>query len=188
MERVHKSFAIIGLISAAIGITAFLSNEPQPEKSSDFLGISFDKDFLKEIPICIDDKSSSDLCRAPTSEPQKFELRGLPYLPISPGYKAIVTLDNSNNPIKLLLSGKTQNFKNIHLMAERYFGEPTEIVDNWSWTSETGSFNNATYHWKTESTVIDLHRSEDDHSTYLINISKPVILQSPDEAVSSTDL
>ncbi|TYO83313.1 hypothetical protein DQ397_001115 [Pseudomonas sp. CK-NBRI-02] len=188
MDRVHKSFAIIGLISAAIGITAFLSNDSQPEKSSDFLGISFDKDFLKEIPVCNDDNNPPELCRVSTSDPKKFEIRGLPYLPVSPGYKATVTTDNNNKPINLILSGKTQNFKNVRLMADIYFGDPTEVIENWSWKSESGSFNNEAYRWKTASTVIDLHRSEEDLSTYLINISKPVNSKPSEEAVSSTDI
>ncbi|WP_332772238.1 hypothetical protein [Pseudomonas sp. ESBL1] len=83
MERVQKSIAITGLVAAVLGISAYMRTDSQPEKSSDFLGISFEKEFLKEIPICADEQKPDHLCRASTSDPQKFEIRRLPYLPIS---------------------------------------------------------------------------------------------------------
>lgn len=186
MDRVQKSIAISGLIAAALGITAYVSIDSQPEESSDFLGISFEKDFLKDVPICIDDNLTPELCRVSTADPQKFEVRGLPYLPITPGYRVFVTLEN-NKPINLVLSGKTSDFRMIHSMSERYFGEPTEIIDNWSWKNTSGSFNNISYHWKSESTGIVLLRNEEDLSTYSINISKIGNLESPEEAISSSD-
>lgn len=185
MERVQKSIAITGLIAAALGIALYSSTDSKPERSSEFLGISFEKDILKEIPICADEQDPDQLCLVSTSNQNKFEIRGLPYLPITPGYKVFATLEE-DQLAELVLSGKTENYNMVRSMAEAYLGEPTEEIENWLTNSRRGAYLHVTSLWKTESKIINLQREKDDLGKYSMSISRVDKPRLSEETISSS--
>ena len=170
MERVQKSIAITGLIAAVLGISAYIDTDSPPEKSSDFLGISFEKEFLKEVPICADEQKLDHLCRVSTSDPQKFEIRGLPYLPISPGYSLIATVDDGKIS-QLTLSGKAVSLELVEIMLTNHFGEPSTLQDVWEKTEAGPSFNNRMMTWSGNNIEVDFHRLKEDLGLYSVTVS-----------------
>lgn len=170
MERVQKSIAFTGLVAAVLGISAYMSTDAQPEKSSDFLGISFEKEFLKEVPICVDEQKLDHLCRVSTSDPQKFEVRGLPYLPIAPGYSLIATVDDGKIS-QLTLSGKAVSLELVEIMLRNQFGEPSTLQDIWEKTESGPAFIHRMMTWSGNSTEVDFRRLKEDLGRYSVTIS-----------------
>lgn len=171
MERVQKTIAITGLVAAVLGISAYMRTDSQPEKSSDFLGISFDKEFLKEVPICADEQQPDHLCRASTSDPQKFEIRGLPYLPIYPGYSLIATVADGKIS-QFTLSGKAVSLELVEIMLRDQFGEPSTLQDIWERTESGPSFNNRRMMWSGNSIEVDFRRLNGDFGRYSVTVSR----------------
>ncbi|BBR53859.1 MULTISPECIES: hypothetical protein [Pseudomonas] len=171
MERVQKSIAITGIVAVVLGISAYISTHSQPKKSSDFLGISFKNEFLKETPTCVDEEKADHLCRVPTSDPQKFEIRGLPYLPIHPGYSLIATVDDGKIS-QFTLSGKAVSLELVEIMLRHQFGEPSTTQDTWEKTGLGPSFNNRMMTWSGNGIEVDFHRLKEDFGRYSVTVSR----------------
>lgn len=176
MKRSFPLAAIAGLL-AALAITPTIASAADHKETRGFLGIPLNSDIASTVPECeASNKRPVALCRVSTDNPNVFEVRGLPYLPITPGYKAFVTtVDGVANQI--LLTGTTSSFYLVRDMLSGNFGyefnKTVKVV-----RLDTGAnYEIEDLQWSTDDMTVDLNRDPVDLSKYTIKIS-PISAQS----------
>jgi len=173
-----KPFIILAVCASLLSAAPAWAQPELNERSSswlkepnDFLGIDLHGDFTAQMPSCPDESSSQKkLCRLATSSPDRFEIRGLPYLPISPGY-GMVAVAPHGKLTELVLSG---NANSLHLVGEMLtdkYGEPGVVTSRWIKMSSGASFQSEVVKWEGEKVVMKFQRDEGDLSRYTVTVS-----------------
>jgi len=141
------------------------------KEPTEFLGIDLHSDFNKQIPLCADNSSRpKTLCRLATSSPDRFEIRGLPYLPISPGY-GMVAVAPHGKLTELVLSGSANSLHLVGDMLTDKFGEPGVVTSRWIKMSSGASFQSEVLKWEGEKVVMKFQRDEGNLSRYAVTVS-----------------
>lgn len=140
---------------------------------SAFLGVDLRGDFLTQTAECpADTPPPNEPCRVATGEADRFEVRGLPYLPISPGYKlhAIVT---GRSISKLLLTGSTSNFYLVKELLLDQLGEPASTRTNRVQLTSGASYETEVYRWSANGVTVDFAKDIDNLSHYTVIFTAP---------------
>lgn len=147
------------------------ANRVWSQEPSSFLGIDLQGDFLKQVAECpTDDTRPTEPCRVATSDPDRFEIRGLPYLPISPGYSLVATLAGGQVS-ELVFSGNANSLYLVTDMLTERFGEPAEQNNRWIKMSSGASYLTEVMSWKGEKVAINFQRQEQDLGKYAVTVS-----------------
>lgn len=189
MSPVPYLVACASLLAAASACAASGAIAPSPvwtQEPSNFLGIDLQGDFLQQVEECpAGIANPQTLCRVPTVDPASYEVRGLPYLPISPGYSLVANLENGKVS-KLIFSG---NANSLHLVSEMLtdrFGEPANQQSRWIKMSSGASFLTEVLQWKGERVNMDFQRQQDDLSRYAVTVAPvPMVTSETPEAADT---
>jgi hypothetical protein len=137
---------------------------------STFLGLDLQGDFLANIPMCTADDYPDRPCRVATQEVNRFEVRGLPYLPISPGYKLFATVDNMNIN-QLVLTGNANNLYLVKELLTERFGKPTASNTKWVKLKSGATYKAEALNWSVRGVAIDFTRDLVDLNHYSVTFS-----------------
>ena len=112
MRIIPLSLALATLVAAP---GAFAQSSPQAQswdnEPSGFLGVPFQGDFKAQVAECPDNSPrQSTLCRTSTSDPERYEIHGLPYIPINSGYQLFAALKNGAIS-QLMLTGNASSLE-----------------------------------------------------------------------------
>ncbi len=147
-----------------------------------FLGINLQGDFLKQVAPCPVDIARPDKpCRVATADPNRFEVRGLPYLPISPGYELVATLADEQVQ-ELVFSGNANSLNLVTDLLTEQFGQPTKLDSHWIKMASGASYLAEVLSWQGEKVSINFQRQEKDLGKYAVTFSNlPAQVMSSDE-------
>lgn len=168
-------------ISSAVVFAALLASAPVWAQSSllaervitpsTFLGVELQGDFMTEVPECApEDENPAEACRVATKKAGQFEVRGLPYLPISPGYKLFATV-NDGSVIRLVLTGKASNLYLVKEMLTEKLGKPVSSRPQWVRLKSGASYEAETFKWNTQGVAVDFGRNDNDLGQYSVIFS-----------------
>ncbi|MGJ3438583.1 hypothetical protein AAZU54_01140 [Pseudomonas sp. Je.1.5.c] len=173
-----KPFIFLSLFASLMGAASVpaLADQDYQQTSwlkepTEFLGVDLHSDFNKQIPLCTDNSSRPKTpCRLATSSPDRFEIRGLPYLPISPGY-GMVAVAPHGKLTELVLSGSANSLHLVVDMLTDKFGEPGVVTSRWIKMSSGASFQSEVLKWEGEKVVMKFQRDEGNLSRYAVTVS-----------------
>lgn len=153
-----------------------------------FLGIDLQGNFLEQVEQCPSGSvRPTTLCRVASAQPNQFEVRGLPYLPISPGYSLIANLTDGKVS-ELVFSGNANSLYLVTEMLTDRFGEPGTQQSHWIKMSSGASYLAEVMSWKGENVAINFQRQESDLSRYAVTISPLSNAPAASTADASTDV
>ncbi|QQZ34547.1 hypothetical protein [Pseudomonas sp. SK2] len=142
-----------------------------PKEPSAFLGIDIEGNFMEQVPTCPAlPASPASLCRVATATADRFEVRGLPYLPISPGYELVVVAPNGKIK-ELVFSGNANSLYLVSEMLTEDFGEPGERTNRWVKLSSGASYQTEVYKWQGQKVGMRFQRQENDLGRYAVTVS-----------------
>lgn len=138
---------------------------------SAFLGVDLQGDFLTEVPECATGEvRPTEPCRVATKKAGRFEVRGLPYLPISPGYRLFATVDDGAVS-QLVLTGNANNLYLVKEMLTDKLGKPTTNGTQWVRLKSGASYEAEVYEWNVQGMVVGFGRETDDLGRYSVIVS-----------------
>lgn len=172
-------------ISQSVVLAAALASAPVWAQStqvadrviapSAFLGVDLQGNFMAEVPECAaEDERPDEPCRVATNKAGEFEVRGLPYLPISPGYKLFATV-NDGTVIQLVLTGNASNLYLVKEMLTEKLGKPATSATQWLKLKSGASYEADVYKWSTEGGAVDFARNPEDLGRYSVTFSSSSI-------------
>ncbi|WP_448197319.1 hypothetical protein [Pseudomonas putida] len=142
---------------------------------SAFLGIDLQGDFMREVPECATgDERPDEPCRVATEKAGRFEVRGLPYLPISPGYKLFATVVQGAVS-QLVLTGNASNLYLVKEMLTDKLGKPATSGTQWVQLKSGASYEAEAYKWNTHGVAIDFGRDLTDLGRYSVTFSTSIV-------------
>ncbi|HDS1758571.1 hypothetical protein [Pseudomonas sp. M5] len=142
---------------------------------SAFLGVDLQGNFMAEVPECsAEDERPDEPCRVATNKAGEFEVRGLPYLPISPGYKLFATV-NDGTVIQLVLTGNASNLYLVKEMLTDKLGNPATSATQWVKLQSGASYEADAYKWNTEAGAVNFARDPGDLGRYSVTFSSSSI-------------
>ncbi|QCI13292.1 hypothetical protein E6B08_18815 [Pseudomonas putida] len=154
-----------------------------------FLGVDLQGDFVQQVPECAADGSKPEgLCRVATANPDSFEVRGLPYLPISPGYTLVANLkDGQLN--QLVFSGNANSLYLVTDMLTQRFGEPGDQHMQWIKMKSGASYQTEVMAWQGEKVAVNFQRMETDLGKYAVTLTNvmPAAATPAVESISSAE-
>lgn len=152
------------------------------QEPSSFLGVDLQGDFLQQVAECpTDETRPTEPCRVATADPSRFEIHGLPYLPISPGYNLVATLADGQVR-ELVFSGNANSLHLVTDMLTERFGEPAERNSQWVKMKSGASYLTEVMNWKGDKVAINFQRQENDLGKYAVTFSTL-----PTELATSTE-
>lgn len=172
-------------ISLSVALATLLISSPiwaQPAQIADrvitpsaFLGIDLQGNFMADVPECLsrNDRPTTP-CRVPTKRAGRFEIRGLPYLPITPGYKLFATLTNGAIS-QLILTGNSSSLNLVKEMLIDQLGNPVTSTTHWIKLKSGASFEAETFKWNTQGVAVDFGRNLNDLSRYSVIFSTTTV-------------
>ncbi|MBK5003336.1 hypothetical protein IAE37_005612 [Pseudomonas sp. S31] len=154
-----------------------------------FLGVDLQGDFVQQVAECPADGSKPEtLCRIATAIPDSFEVRGLPYLPISPGYKLVANLkDGQLN--ELVFSGNANSLYLVTDMLTQRFGEPSDQHMQWIKMKSGASYQTEVMSWQGEKVAVNFQRMESDLGKYAVTLTNvmPATITPAVDTISSAE-
>ncbi|MCT8165545.1 MULTISPECIES: hypothetical protein [unclassified Pseudomonas] len=159
------------------------------QEPTTFLGVDLQGDFVQQVAECPTDGSKPEgLCRVATANPDSYEVRGLPYLPISPGYKLVANLkDGQVN--ELVFSGNANSLYLVTDMLTQRFGEPSDQHMQWIKMKSGASYQTEVMSWRGENVAVNFQRMESDLGKYAVTLTNvmPVGTTPAVDAISSAE-
>ncbi|MBF8669036.1 hypothetical protein IR012_01615 [Pseudomonas putida] len=138
---------------------------------SAFLGVDLQGDFMAEVPACAaGDDLPSEPCRVATKQADRFEIRGLPYLPISPGYKLFATVDKGAVS-ELVLTGNANKLYLVKELLTDNLGKPTTSDTQWGKLKSGATYKAETFNWNIQGIEVNFSRDLSDLSRYSVTFS-----------------
>jgi len=135
------------------------------------LGVGLQGDFMTEVKECAAENERHDQpCRIATKDAGRFEVRGLPYLPISPGYKLFATVSDGTVS-RLVLTGNTGNLYLVKEMLTDKLGKPATSETRWIKLNSGASYETEAYKWNTEKMAIDFSQDPSDPGRYAVTFT-----------------
>ncbi|CAI3797097.1 hypothetical protein GLGCALEP_01716 [Pseudomonas sp. MM221] len=171
MPTLTQSVALAALFVSAPGWAQSTQMVDRVMTPSAFLGVDLRGDFMTEVPECAaGDASPSEPCRVATRKAGRFEVRGLPYLPISPGYKLFATVDDGAVS-QLVLTGNANNLYLVKEMLTDKLGRPATSATHWVKLKSGASYEAEISKWNTQGFAIDFGRDLSDLGRYSVTFS-----------------
>ena len=175
MPSVFPSVAVAALFASAPVWAQSTQLADRVVTPSAFLGVDLQGDFLTEVPECAEgDARPTEPCRVATEKAGRFEVRGLPYLPISPGYTLFVTV-NDGAISQMVLTGSANNLYLVKEMLTDKLGQPAASGTQWVQLKSGASYETEVYKWSTEDIAVDFGRDLSDLGRYSVTFSTSVV-------------
>ncbi|MDZ3990965.1 hypothetical protein [Pseudomonas sp. Teo4] len=172
-----RSVLVLAAFAGLFNTSAWAqSDAPEPvrlwaKEPSAFLGIDIDGNFMEQVPACpASPVNPTTLCRIATAAADRFEVRGLPYLPISPGYELVAVAPNGKIK-ELVFSGNANSLYLVSEMLTEDFGEPGERTNHWVKLSSGASYQTEVYKWQGKKLGMRFQREENDLGRYAVTVS-----------------
>lgn len=147
--------------------------QERPTALSSIFGIDL-HNFLSNVPECAPvDTLQTEPCRVATPEADRFEVRGLPYLPISPGYKVYVKLRHGD-VIQWVLTGNASNLHLVKEMLTDEYGKPV-TSNHWIKLKSGASYESEAFSWSIQGTSINFGREINDLGRYSVVFSTKTV-------------
>lgn len=171
MPSIFPSVAVAALFASAPVWAQSTQLADRVMTPSAFLGVDLQGDFMTEVPECVaGDLRPSEPCRVATEKAGRFEVRGLPYLPISPGYKLFATVDGGAVS-QLVLTGNANNLYLVKEMLTDKLGQPATSGTHWVKLKSGASYEAEAYKWNTQGIAVDFGRDLSDLGRYSVTFS-----------------
>ncbi len=175
MPSVFPSVAVAALFASAPVWAQSTQLADRVVTPSAFLGVDLQGDFLTEVPECAEgDVRPTEPCRVATEKAGRFEVRGLPYLPISPGYKLFATVDGGTVS-QLVLTGNANNLYLVKELLTDKLGQPTTSGTHWVKLKSGASYEAEVYKWNSEGVAVDFGRNLSDLGQYSVTFSTSMV-------------
>lgn len=175
MPSIFPSVAVAALFASAPVWAQSTQLADRVMTPSAFLGVDLQGDFMREVPECsAGDLRPSEPCRVATEKAGRFEVRGLPYLPISPGYKLFATVD-AGAVSQLVLTGNANNLYLVKEMLTDKLGKPTTSGTHWVRLKSGASYEAEVYKWSSEGVAVDFGRDLSDLGRYSVIFSTSIV-------------
>ncbi|MGS7251601.1 hypothetical protein HG549_06965 [Pseudomonas sp. SK] len=174
MPSVFPSVAVAALFASA-PVWAQSTQLADQIAPSAFLGVDLRGNFLADVPACVlGNGTPSEPCRIETDEPGRFEVLGLPYLPISPGYKLFATVA-SGSVSQLMLTGNASKLYLVKEMLTEELGKPATSSTRWVKLKSGASYETETFEWNTQEFSVNFKQDLDDFSRYFVTFSPLIV-------------
>ncbi len=171
MPSIFPSVAVAALFASAPVWAQSTQLADRVMTPSAFLGVDLQGDFMTEVPECVaGDLRPSEPCRVATEKAGRFEVRGLPYLPISPGYKLFATVDGGAVS-QFVLTGNANNLYLVKEMLTDKLGQPATSGTHWVKLKSGASYEAEVYKWNTQGIAVDFGRDLSDLGRYSVTFS-----------------
>ncbi|MBF8708223.1 hypothetical protein IR016_15635 [Pseudomonas putida] len=175
MPSIFPSVAVAALFASAPVWAQSTQLADRVMTPSAFLGVDLQGDFMTEVPECVaGDLRPSEPCRVATEKAGRFEVRGLPYLPISPGYKVFATVDDGAVS-QLVLTGNANNLYLVKEMLTDKLGQPATSGTHWVKLKSGASYEAEVYKWNSEGVAVDFGRDLSDLGRYSVTFSTSMV-------------
>ncbi|MDV5099308.1 hypothetical protein RYH74_18730 [Pseudomonas sp. LSJ-87] len=175
MPSIFPSVAVAALFASAPVWAQSTQLAERVMTPSAFLGVDLQGDFMTEVPECVaGDLRPSEPCRVATEKAGRFEVRGLPYLPISPGYKVFATVDDGAVS-QLVLTGNANNLYLVKEMLTDKLGQPATSGTHWVKLKSGASYEAEAYKWNMQGVAVDFSRDLADLGRYSVTFSNSII-------------
>jgi len=175
MPSVFPSVAVAALFASAPVWAQSTQLADRVVTPSAFLGVDLQGDFLTEVPECAEgDVRPTEPCRVATEKAGRFEVRGLPYLPISPGYKLFATVDGGVVS-QLVLTGSANNLYLVKELLTDKLGQPATSGTQWVKLKSGASYEAEVYKWSAEGVAVDFGRDLSDLGRYSVTFSTSMV-------------
>lgn len=175
MPSIFPSVAVAALFASAPVWAQSTQLADRVMTPSAFLGVDLQGDFMTEVPECAaGDLRPSEPCRVATEKAGRFEVRGLPYLPISPGYKLFATVDGGAVS-QLVLTGNANNLYLVKEMLTDKLGKPVTSGTHWVRLKSGASYEAEVYNWNMQGIAVDFSRDLADLGRYSVTFSNSII-------------
>ncbi|QXI49225.1 hypothetical protein HU763_007200 [Pseudomonas anuradhapurensis] len=175
MPSVFPSVAVAALFASAPVWAQSTQLADRVVTPSAFLGVDLQGDFLTEVPECVEgDVRPAEPCRVATEKAGRFEVRGLPYLPISPGYKLFATVDGGTVS-QLVLTGNANNLYLVKELLTDKLGQPATSGTHWVKLKSGASYEAEVYKWNSEGVAVDFGRNLSDLGQYSVTFSTSML-------------
>lgn len=175
MPSIFPSVAVAALFASAPVWAQSTQLADRVMTPSAFLGVDLQGDFMTEVPECVaGDLRPSEPCRVATEKAGRFEVRGLPYLPISPGYKLFATVDGGAVS-QLVLTGSANNLYLVKEMLTDKLGKPVTSGTQWVRLKSGASYEAEVYKWDSEGVAVDFGRDLSDLGRYSVTFSTSMV-------------
>ncbi|HDS1681662.1 TPA: hypothetical protein QEM39_003218 [Pseudomonas putida] len=172
MRTIPLSLALATLVTAT-GTFAQSVRQPWDNEPSEFLGVPFQGDFKAQVPECPDSNGSSrqpTLCRTSTADPDRYEIHGLPYLPISSGYQLFAALKDGAIS-QLMLTGNSNSLELVDDFLTDTLGQPGSSLSRRIQLSSGASYEMKTISWEGKRVAVHFQRNESDLSRYTVTFT-----------------
>lgn len=171
MSSITPSVALAALLASAPVWAQSAQYAEQTITPSSFLGVDLQGNFMIEVPECASaDVQPSDVCRIETQKAGRFEVRGLPYLPISPNYKLFATVtDGAVN--QLVLTGSASNLYLVKELLTNKLGKPSTMATQLVKLKSGASYEAEIYNWSTQGGAVNFERDPTDLGRYSVTFS-----------------
>ncbi|GJB81328.1 MULTISPECIES: hypothetical protein [Pseudomonas] len=172
MRIIPLSLALATLVAAP---GAFAQSSPQAQswdnEPSGFLGVPFQGDFKAQVAECPDSSPrQSTLCRTSTSDPERYEIHGLPYIPINSGYQLFAALKNGAIS-QLMLTGNASSLELVDDFLTDTLGQPSSSLSRRIQLSSGASYEMKTISWEGKRVAVHFQRNESDLSRYTVTFT-----------------
>ena len=175
MPSIFPSVAVAALFASAPVWAQSTQLADRVMTPSAFLGVDLQGDFMTQVPECAaGDLRPSEPCRVATEKAGRFEVRGLPYLPISPGYKLFATVDGGAVS-QLVLTGNANNLYLVKEMLTDKLGQPATSGTHWVKLKSGASYEADVYKWNSEGVAVDFGRDLSDLGRYSVTFSTSIV-------------
>ncbi|MND22056.1 hypothetical protein D3C76_123370 [compost metagenome] len=175
MPSIVPSVAVAALFASAPVWAQSTQLADRVMTPSAFLGVDLQGDFMTEVPECAaGNLRPSEPCRVATEKAGRFEVRGLPYLPISPGYKVFATVDDGAVS-QLVLTGNANNLYLVKEMLTDKLGQPVTSGTHWVKLKSGASYEAEIYRWNAEGIAVDFGRDLSDLGRYSVTFSTSIV-------------
>lgn len=175
MPSIFPSVAVAALFASAPVWAQSTQLADRVMTPSAFLGVDLQGDFMTEVPECVaGDLRPSEPCRVATEKTGRFEVRGLPYLPISPGYKLFATVDGGAVS-QLVLTGNANNLYLVKEMLTDKLGQPATSGTHWVKLKSGASYEAEVCKWNSEGVAVDFGRDLSDLGRYSVTFSTSMV-------------
>ncbi len=172
MRILPLSLALATLVSAT-GTFAQPTHQSQSweDEPSEFLGVPFQGDFKTQVPECADSNPRQlTLCRTGTTDPDRYEIHGLPYLPISSGYQLFAALKDGAIS-QLMLTGNSSSLELVDDFLTDTLGQPGSSLSRRIQLSSGASYEMKTISWEGKRVAVHFQRNENDLSRYTVTFT-----------------
>lgn len=175
MPSIFPSVAVAALFASAPVWAQSTQLAERVMTPSAFLGVDLQGDFMTQVPECAaGDLRPSEPCRVATEKAGRFEVRGLPYLPISPGYKLFATVDDGAVS-QLVLTGNANNLYLVKEMLTDKLGQPATSGTQRVKLKSGASYEAEVYKWNSEGVAVDFGRDLSDLGRYSVTFSTSMV-------------